>query len=278
MSRIIIGEGLNRTDIDTPFRELSFTTEEAEKLASGREVVRILPDVKVVKIGGQSFMDRGAEAVLPLVEEIVALQRDGHQMLLGVGGGTRARHAYAVGLDLGMPTQVMAKLGVSVPMQNARMLQMLLAKHGGIMISHDDFYKLPLYYKLGCMPILPGMPPFEYWEKPAKTGRIPANRTDAGVFLTAEALGAHSCIFVKDEKGLYTDNPKADRNATFIPRIHAQELLDRNLADLVLEKVVVDYLLNADLVREVQIINGLERGNLTRALQGEHVGTIIYAD
>nr|MDQ3830370.1 uridine kinase [Candidatus Tectomicrobia bacterium] len=27
----------------------------------------------------------------------------------------------------------------------------------------------------------------------------------------------------------------------------------------------------------IQIINGLERGNLTRALNGEEVGTIIYA-
>lgn len=31
-------------------------------------------------------------------------------------------------------------------------------------------------------------------------------------------------------------------------------------------------------VRQVQIINGLTPGNLTRALAGEHVGTIISAD
>jgi len=28
----------------------------------------------------------------------------------------------------------------------------------------------------------------------------------------------------------------------------------------------------------MKIINGLKRGNLTRALDGEHVGSIIYAD
>ena len=33
---------------------------------------KILPWVNVVKIGGQSIMDRGRQAVLPVVEEIVA--------------------------------------------------------------------------------------------------------------------------------------------------------------------------------------------------------------
>ncbi len=31
---------------------------------------------------------------------------------------------------------------------------------------------------------------------------------DAGVFLMAEFLGARSMIYVKDENGLYTDDPK----------------------------------------------------------------------
>jgi molybdenum storage protein len=30
--------------------------------------------------------------------------------------------------------------------------------------------------------------------------------------------------------------------------------------------------------KEIQIVNGLTPGNITKALQGEHVGTIIYAD
>ena len=75
---------------------------------------------------------------------------------------------------------------------------MLLAKHGGIYIMNDDFEKLPLYFNLGCIPIMTGMPPFGYWEKPTRGGRIPEHRTDAGVFLTAEALGCKRAILVKD--------------------------------------------------------------------------------
>ena len=82
--------------------------------------------------------------------------------------------------ELEMPTGVLAALGGYVPRQNARMLQMLLAKHGGLVIMHDDFEKLPLYFRLGCIPVMTGMPPFAYWEKPGADGRIPA-MTPAGV-------------------------------------------------------------------------------------------------
>ncbi len=235
------------------------------------------PDVRVLKIGGQSVMDRGRAAIFPLLEEIVAV-KDRYKLLLGTGGGTRARHVYSIGADLELPTGILAATGAFVPMQNARMLQMLLAKHGGIYISHDDFEKLPLYHRLGCIPIMMGMPPFRYWEKPAENSRIPANRTDAGVYLSAEVLGARRTILVKDEEGLYEDDPKKKPGTPLLRRVGARELLARDLPDLIVERVVLDYLTRARFCTEVQIINGLVRGNLTRALAGEDIGTIIYKD
>src|SRR5262245_15052805 len=89
------------------------------------EPMRILPNVNVIKIGGQSFIDRGREAVFPLRAEIGDVcQR--HQILIGAGGGTRARHAYSLALDLDLPTGVLASIGNSTAVQNARILQMVL--------------------------------------------------------------------------------------------------------------------------------------------------------
>jgi len=238
--------------------------------------VAVMPEVKVLKIGGQSIMDRGRVALFPILEEIVA-NKDRYHMLLCCGGGTRARHIYAVGSDLEMPTGVLAAMGGYVPRQNARMVQMLLAKHGGIFIIDDDFVKLPLYFQVGCLPITTGMPPFSYWEKPGRGGRIPANRTDAGVFLSAEFLGSPRALFVKDEAGLYDDDPQKNSKAKHIPRISAAELLALDLPDLVVERVVIEYLTRARFCKEIQIINGTERGMLSRALAGEDVGTIIHA-
>jgi molybdenum storage protein len=137
---------------------------------------------------------------------------------------------------------------------------------------------LPLYFRLGCIPIMTGMPPFGYWEKPSEEGRIPANRTDAGTFLTAEALGAKRVWFAKDEEGLFEDDPKKNPSAKHIPRIGVKELLARGLKDLVIERSALEYLTRARYVREIQVFNALVPGNLTRALAGEDVGTIIYRD
>lgn len=239
--------------------------------------VAMMPDTKVLKIGGQSMIDRGRAALFPLLDELVAV-KDQYDLLLCCGGGTRARHIYSVASELEMPTGVLAALGGYVPRQNARMLQMLLAKHGGVFMLHDDFEKLPLYFKMGCIPIMTGMPPFGYWEKPGKEGRIPANRTDAGVFLSAEVLGVKRAIFVKDEDGLFSDDPKKNSSATHIPKIGARELLKLDLDDLVVERVVLEYLTRARFCHEIQIVNGLKPGLVTRALAGEDVGTIIYKD
>jgi molybdenum storage protein len=40
---------------------------------------------------------------------------------------------------------------------------------------------------------------------------------------------------------------------------------------------VLENMVKAVNVREIQVVNGLVSGNLTRALNGEHVGTIIHA-
>jgi molybdenum storage protein len=40
--------------------------------------------------------------------------------------------------------------------------------------------------------------------------------------------------------------------------------------------VVLDLMSRAKLATEIQIVNGLVPGNLTRALEGEPVGTVIH--
>lgn len=240
-------------------------------------VFRALPNLNVVKLGGQSIIDRGRDVVLPLAEEIVSA-REKHELLVTTGGGTRSRHVYAIGLDLGMPTGVLAKLGESVSEQNALMLSILLAPYGGIKIGHDDLVKLPAYMALGSIPVMHAMPPYGLWEEPAERGRIPPHRTDSGVFLTAEVVGAKRCILVKDERGLFTADPKKSPESDFIPEVEVRELLSMDPTDLPVERSMLRALLSARSVREVFIVNGREPGNLTRALAGENPGTRIYRE
>jgi molybdenum storage protein len=235
----------------------------------------ILPWVNVVKIGGQSIMDRGRSAVYPLVEEIVAnLAR--HKMILGTGAGTRARHIYSLAIDLGLPTGVLTVLGTAVAWQNAQMLHYLLAKHGIPFIEPEGFGTLPHYLMERGAVVCQGMPPYKLWEPNPATGRIPPQRTDTGCFLVAEVFGARKMIYVKDEDGLYTADPKKDSTSKHIPRIGVEELLALDLEDLIVERAVLEFLARARNIREIQFVNGLKPGQLTAALNGEPVGTIIY--
>ncbi|HXA84575.1 MAG TPA: uridine kinase, partial [Candidatus Dormibacteraeota bacterium] len=222
----------------------------------------ILPWVNVVKIGGQSIMDRGRSAVYPLVEEIVA-NLDRHKMILGTGAGTRARHIYSLAIDLGLPTGVLTVLGTAVAWQNAQMLHYLLAQHGIPFIEPEGFSTLPHYLMERNAIVCQGMPPYKLWEPNPVTGRIPPQRTDTGCFLIAEVFGARKMIYVKDEDGLYTADPKKDSSCEFIPRISVQELLARDLDDLIVERAVLEFMVRARYVREIQFINGLRPGQLT---------------
>ncbi len=263
-------------DLEALLMQRSLTDPELLAAAEKSADYRILPDATVIKIGGQSVIDRGRSAVYPLVEEIVAARKS-HQLLIGTGAGTRARHLYSIAAGLGLPAGVLSQLGASVADQNAVMLGQLLAKHGISAVSSAGLSAVPLYLAEVNAVVFSGMPPYDLWMRPAPEGVIPPYRTDAGCFLLAEQFGCKAVIFVKDEDGLFTANPKTDKNAKFIPKISVDEMKARGLHDSILEFPMLDLLKAARHVREAQVINGLVPGALTRALNGEHVGTLITA-
>ena len=260
------------TDLGAALVNGSLTDEALLAETDTQPVLSILPDANVVKIGGQSIIDRGRAAVFPLLDEIVAnLAR--HKLVVGAGAGARARHAYSVGLDLGMPTGVMSVLGTFISMQNARMLHYLLAKHGIPFVSPVEFAQLPLYLEERRAVVFFGMPPYIYWQPNPATGQIPPHRTDTGAFLVSDVFGARSIIYVKDQDGLYTADPKKDPSATRIDRITYIDALQRGLK-------VVDstaFSLCMDNRMDMRVFGMEPAGNVTRALLGDEIGTRVTA-
>ena len=247
-----------------------------------KEYFRMHPDINIIKIGGQSIMDRGAKALLPILDVLVEAKNK-HKILLMTGGGSRARHVYSIGIDLGMPPGVLSKLGDKVSWQNAEMLAVLLSKKGGVKIGHgDNLEQLTMFCRLGYLPITYGIPPYGLFEHPPEIGSIPPHRTDCGAFLLAENIGARSLIYLKDEKGLYDQDPKkvpaSKRNTLkFFDRISATALLKLDLDDLIVERPVLTFLQRAKCLKEIQIIDALRHPeHILDALAGKHVGTIIH--
>ncbi|MFZ2663743.1 MAG: uridine kinase [Patescibacteria group bacterium] len=270
-----------RLHIDTPLMGESLVSKELLKQTEAPEYFRMHPDINVIKIGGQSIMDRGSKVLLPILDELIKA-KDKHKILLMTGGGTRARHVYNIGVDLGMPTGVLSKLGDKVSWQNAEILSVLLAKHGGVKIGHgDNLEQLTMFCRQGYLPITYGVPPYGFFEHPAEHGSIPPHRTDCGAFLLAENIGARSLIFLKDEKGLYSADPKKTDpdNLTFYDRISAKELLELDLDDLIIERPILTFLQRAKCLKQLQIIDAMRHPeHIMAALNGENVGTIIFKE
>jgi molybdenum storage protein len=243
------------------------------------ETVRMLPDCHVVKVGGRSILDGGRARTYPLVDALGKALTGGRKLILGTGGGARARHVFSIGLDLGMPSGVLAQLALADGLGNAHMLGALLAPYGVVAIPPEIFgHLLPLFMTAAPGVIFNGDPPFSLWEHPPQVGRIPPHRSDAGAYLLAECFGCATVTLVKDVDGLYDKDPHAHDDATFIPEISVAELRERNLATLPFDRVLVDLLAVARQVTRFQVVNGLRPELLEAALAGEHVGTMVVKD
>jgi molybdenum storage protein len=240
-------------------------------------VVRMLPDAHVIKIGGRSLIDRGRAALFPLVETIgKSIER--HKLIIGAGGGLRSRHVFSIGMDLGLPTGVLAQLAMADANGNAHILGTLLAPLGVVAIPPEIFgHLVPLFVKTARAVIFQADPPYSLWEHPPSLGRIPPHRTDTGSYLVAECFGCASLTLLKDVDGLYDADPRQNAAPAFIREISTTELRARKLATLPFDRVLIDLLDRGHSVKRFQIINGWKPELLEPALRGEHVGTIVHA-
>ena len=265
----------NIKHVASPLARQTLLDGELTRPVAGGRPVRILPWLQVVKIGGRSIMDRGREAILPLVDELRKLLPEDRLLIL-TGAGIRARHVYGVGLDLGLPVGSLARLAASEAGQNGHILAALLAADGVSYVEHPTIAN-QLAVHLSATRALVGsaFPPYHHHEFP--TSRIPPHRGDTGAFLLADALGAAGLTIVEDVDGVYTSDPNgpAPEQAKFLPEATAAELASFE-GPLPFDRALPEVMANARHLERVQIVNGLIPGRLTAALRGEHVGTIIH--
>ncbi len=241
-------------------------------------VFRMLPHVHVVKVGGSSILEAGRDVVMPVVTALGEVLKS-EKLILGVGAGARSRHVFSIGLDLGLPTGVLAQVSVADALGNAHILGTLLAPHGVTAIPPEIFgHLLPLFMHAVPGVIFNGVPPYSLWEHPPAVGKIPPHRTDAGCLILAECFGCKSVTLVKDVDGLHTEDPKHNPAAPLIERISVSALRALALPTLPFDEALLDVLDTARCVRSFQLINGRRPELIARALRGEHVGSIVHAD
>jgi molybdenum storage protein len=257
------------------FMRESLLDKKVMKIGQDTPTFKLLPDVHIVKIGASSFVDKGRAVTYPIIDELRKILKK-ERLVISTGGGARSKHLFSVGIDLGMPTGVLAQLAGEDALGNAHILGALLSPEGVIAIPPESIgHLLPLFLKAAPGVVYAGMPPYSLWEHPSEIGNIPSHRTDAGPVILAETFGFKSVTLVKDVDGLFDKDPYQYDDAKWIKKISTTELKKLNLETLPFNRVVIDILDRNRSCNSIQVINGNNPELISAAINGDHVGTII---
>ena len=81
----------------------------------------------------------------PVIETLTSCLKR-HKLVISTGGGLRSRHVFSIGIDLGLPTGVLAQLAMADALASAHIIGTLLAPAGVVAIPPEILgHLLPLF-------------------------------------------------------------------------------------------------------------------------------------
>ena len=228
----------------------------------------------VLKLSGESFKGSSAEVtdqdvVRYIATEIKAASDGGVQIALVVGGGNIWRGADHE--KMGMDRQVADSAGMLATIINALALQDSLEKTG-IEVRTQTSISMPSvaepYIRRKAM---------RHLEK----GRVvifaggtgdPYMSTDTAAGLRALEINADALLMAKNGvDGIYTADPNIDADATKIVHMTHIDALRRRTG--VLDSTAISLCMDNGL--PIVVFDMLHEGNLSKALSGDPIGTLI---
>lgn len=228
----------------------------------------------LLKLSGESLCKPGhfgidGDVLDSIAERIAKICKTGMQVAIVVGGGNFLRGS-TFSEKSHIPRTTADYMGMLATVINASALQETLERFGQatrvlsaieVAAICEPFIRRRAlrHLELGRVVILAG-----------GTGN-PFFSTDTCAALRSSELGVELMIKATKVDGVYTDDPVKNPDAKLIERMTYQNVLEKNLK--VMDPAAVS------LCREnhipIVVLNIFNEGNITRALQGEKVGTLI---
>lgn len=228
----------------------------------------------LLKLSGESFCKKGgfgveAEPLESIAERIVNICKLGPQVAIVVGGGNFLRGA-TFSQKSHIPRNTADYMGMLATVINGCALQECLEKMGQptrvlsaieVKAICEPFIRRRClrHLELGRVAILTG-----------GTGN-PFFSTDTCAALRAAELDADVIVKATKVDGVYTADPMTNPDATMIESMTYQDVLHNQLK--VIDPAAISLCSENNI--PVIVINIFKEGNITRALRGEKVGTII---
>lgn len=222
----------------------------------------------VLKIGGSLLYDKDGNILVEKVRNYAAaiksLVKDGHSLVIVVGGGIPAREFISAARDLGASEAQCDWLGIKLARNNA---ELLCAGLGDIAYPKivETLDELEVAVKIGKVVLMGGL--------------IPGQSTNAVAALAAETVAAETLFNATNVDGVYDRDPKESGAKRFdtITIVELKKVLsgggtkagEYKLFDPIAIKVV-----ERSKIPTV-IFDGGNPDNLTRVFRGENIGTSI---
>jgi len=227
----------------------------------------------LVKLSGEALTGEGSygidgAVVSAIAEEIRAVRELGVEIALVVGGGNIFRGLQ--GTSRGMERVTSDHMGMLATVINALALQDAIEKLGvgTRVVSAIEMRAIAEpYIRRRCI---------RHLEKgrvivfAAGTGN-PYFTTDTAAALRAAEIGAAALLKATKVDGIYTADPKKERNAVFLPRVTYQEALEKQLK--VMDATA--FSLCMDTRMPIHVFDLSRQGNILRVVRGEEVGSVV---
>jgi len=220
----------------------------------------------VVRIGGSVVASPpNPEIMSKYANLLTELKKQGHELVVVVGGGSLAREFIKIAKDMGLREFDQDEVAIRVSRIFAQLLAMRLGDHGlrSIPTSVDDAVQ---GLKSGKIVVMGGI-------RPGMT-------TDAVAAMVAERIGADLLVKATDQNGIYTKDPRRYPDAEKIDKLSFDDLF--LLFEENRHRAGIHQVLDPEAVRILQkrktktlVVNGFKPENILLAVKGEKVGTTI---
>lgn len=229
----------------------------------------------LVKLSGEALARKGkdeifdAENLNKVALALKSMLEEGVQIAVVVGGGNiwRGKLAESIGVERST-ADYMGMLGTII---NALALQSALHQVGvesRVMSAIEVRQVCEPYIKLRAI---------RHLEK----GRVvifgggtgsPYFTTDTAAALRANDIGCDAILMAKNGvEGVYTADPRVDKDAKFISKINYKDMLDMNLQ--VMDRTAVSLCMDTKI--ELRVFNMANPDNFKKVVDGDDIGTTI---
>ncbi|MFW5904023.1 MAG: UMP kinase [Candidatus Saliniplasma sp.] len=221
----------------------------------------------VISIGGSILLpDDDDVSYIQELAEILKSLKEEYKLYLVVGGGSTARRYIKWGRSLGADEATLDELGISTSKLNARLLIIAMGK---------DVYPIP------ADNFDEAISAGNHYSVITMGGTHPGHTTDAVAAMLAERLNSDKLINATSIDGVYTADPKKDKDAKKIPELDYDRLLEIVSKseggagpNVVFDPLAAKIIKRANI--ETYIVDGRDLGSFENAVRGKQfTGTRI---